>query len=166
MVTKISQSGINDLKQEEGFSSVVYTLNGVDHIGYGFNLNYHSLPSTMTREQADAYLLQILPQYEYHVRNVNTSLTQKQYDVLTGYVYNRGHIPNALQTLLTERRFAEAADWIEQDYAARGLSARGIRQAKLFRSGGFNWLLWSAVAVVGFGIVYGMRRYGKSKKSA
>jgi len=162
--SKISNAGIAAIKRREGFKGVTYWINGIPHIGYGFNKLYHALPDAMTRAQADQYILQILnSMYEPEVRNINAALTQNQYDALVSFKYNVGHIPNNLKTPVSQGEHKKAANYIANNYTQGGqLLARRKDEASQYL-GGSNWLIIGSVILIGFGI-FGFTWLNKRKK--
>jgi len=162
MANTISENGINLIKQLEGFVGVSTPVNGVPHIGYGFNQLYHLQgQTTITRDAADYYLRSVLNStYEPEVRNINAQLNQHQYDALVSFKYNVGHIPNALKTLLSNGDFAGAEQWIRTNYTSPGLTQRRNKEADYFAKGSKNWwwLLVLLTVAVG-GTIYYRQNY-------
>lgn len=93
---KISQRGIDHIKESEGFSAKEYTCPaGEQTIGYGHVLfkgeNYDHLPNGITEEQAERFLLADIKEIEAGINKwVKVKLTQGQYDALVSLVYNWG----------------------------------------------------------------------------
>lgn len=156
---KTSTRGKNFIKELEGFRSDLHYVQGIPHLGYGFNLNYHNLQAPMSRSDADQYFDEILPQYEYQVDTVNASLNQNQYDALASFAYNAGHIPNALKTLLSNGEYSAAEAWILNNPMGAPASRRQ-KEADLFGSTSIDWLLVGGVLLGVAGLVY----YAKNRK--
>lgn len=89
---KTSMSGINLIKQFEGFRAEAYKPIPSDPwtIGYGFTKGVRS-GDTMTREQAEQRLRSELSQYEAGVmRATGGIVTQAQFDALVSFAWNVG----------------------------------------------------------------------------
>jgi lysozyme len=88
---KISQKGIDLIKDFEGYSERVYLCAGGKYtIGYGHTRGVEP-GDTCTREQAEKYLREDLRDAEESVQALITvPLTQNQFDALVSLVYNIG----------------------------------------------------------------------------
>lgn len=88
---KISQNGINLIKQFEGCKLTAYKCaSGVWTIGYGHTAGVKQ-GQAITQAQADNYLKSDLTKYENYVNNyVKVPLNQNQFDALVSFTYNCG----------------------------------------------------------------------------
>lgn len=137
---KISQRGIDFIKEAEGLELTVYDCSkGKKTIGYGHViLKNENLPGKITKEKAEKlFSIDIKIAETVINRNVKVELTQGQYDALVSLVYNwgsgnflkskglkklnRGDYIGALKEfsevggeLLASRRSKEAVMWTEQ----------------------------------------------------
>lgn len=96
-ITKISQEGLDLIKNYEGFSSKPYLCSaGVPTIGYGAtyypNGKRVSLTDeSITEEWAEVMLAKMLEYYEQEVDAMTTDLiNQHQFDALVSFAYNCG----------------------------------------------------------------------------
>lgn len=90
--TKISENGINFIKQWEGFRPVAYNdTGGLPTIGYGHLIKEGEEFASLTQQEAHNLLLQDLIPVE---RCINTAvkafLCQNEFDALCSFVYNLG----------------------------------------------------------------------------
>lgn len=113
---KINQAGIDLIKSFEGCKLQAYDdplHPGLITIGYGHTGGV-KLGTTITQDQADAFLLSDLLNFESSVSKlVNVSLTDNQFSALVSFAYNLG--PHTLQTssllkLLNQGHYSLAAD--------------------------------------------------------
>lgn len=111
----LREEAVKVLKQDEGFSQTVYLLDGVRHIGYGFNLDAVGLYKEEADfildnrvQKAESELRQFFPSYEKY------SNARKL--VLINLCYNLG-----LHGLMGFRRFIEACGKGEWENAAKEL---------------------------------------------
>jgi len=96
---KTSNKGINLIKEFEGCRLNAYPDPGTGNlpitIGYG-NTSYENgdkiqMGDTITMDQANALLLNLLPKYESIItRNIEVELNQNQFDALISFVWNTG----------------------------------------------------------------------------
>jgi len=98
----ISQAGIDNLKQFEGYREKVYLDSAnLPTIGYGHLLKPGEDFKIITREFAEQLLRQDIKTAESAVnKHVTVDLTQNQYDALVSFVYNVGGGAFAKSTLL------------------------------------------------------------------
>ena len=94
---KMSQEGVDFIKEKEGFRGKAYQDSvGVWTIGYGTTAAALGKPvtpdMTMTEQEATKYLVEHLnDSYEPSVRRyVTTEVTQGEFDAMTSFVYNLG----------------------------------------------------------------------------
>jgi lysozyme len=94
---KISQTGLNLIKQEEGFRSKVYNdVAGFATCGYGHKvLPTDNFPETgITEEQACTLLNEDCAHIEFfinaYLKEINGSINQNQFDALADFSYNLG----------------------------------------------------------------------------
>lgn len=91
---KISQNGINLVKQFEGCRLTAYKCPaGIWTIGYGHTAGVKAGQS-ITQEQAEAYLRTDLVKYEKHVAKYDIQYvwTQNQFDAMVSFAYNIGSL--------------------------------------------------------------------------
>jgi lysozyme len=96
-ITKISQIGLDLIKNYEGFSSKPYLCSaGIPTIGYGATYYPNGKKVTMqdpaiTEEWAETMLSKMIVFYEQNVSSMVTNvLTQHQFDALVSFTYNCG----------------------------------------------------------------------------
>lgn len=93
---KISQRGIDFIKESEKFEPKEYTCpGGKQTIGYGHVLykgeNYDHLPYGISKELAERFLINDIKEVQTTINKwVKVKLTQGQYDALVSLVYNWG----------------------------------------------------------------------------
>lgn len=89
---QISLSGLNFIKQQEGFEANVYSDSaGLDTIGYGHKLTPLENYQTISDADATRLLAADVADAENGVNNlVNVPLSQGQFDALVSFVYNVG----------------------------------------------------------------------------
>ena len=95
MALKISQTGINLIKQFEGCQLKAYKCPaGVWTIGWGTTEPVNGVKPhqgmVITQAQADQLLIDHLKAYENAVNKLGVSLNQNQYDALVSFCYNLG----------------------------------------------------------------------------
>jgi lysozyme len=94
-----SPAGIVFIEDNEGFSATPYPDNGAPSWGYGHHQRPgENVPSSVTREQAEALLLQDMALLETYLTEAEPTLSQNQFDALVDFGYNLGM--GALQTML------------------------------------------------------------------
>lgn len=96
---KTSTNGVEIIEKFEGCILHAYFDPGTGGlpitIGYG-NTEYENgskikLGDTLTQQQANALLINLLPKYEAIIRrNINVNLNQNQFDALLSFVWNTG----------------------------------------------------------------------------
>ena len=115
---KLSDEGLDFVKQAEGFRSRVYLdPNGIPTIGFGHRLRpLESFPGGIAEPQASRILLSDIREAEAGVnRLVRVPLTQGQFDALLDFCFNLGQGRLAASTLLADLnagRYAAAAEQI------------------------------------------------------
>ncbi len=89
---KVSYTGLNMIKQFEGFRPNVYLdVGGNPHIGYGHLLKPGENFKTVTNDEATILLKGDITQAENTVNSlVEVPITQNQFDALVSFVYNIG----------------------------------------------------------------------------
>ena len=131
---RTSQSGINAIKQFEGYRDHAYLdPTGVPTIGYGttrIDGKPVKLGMTCTREEAEEWLREDIAWAEDAVeRSVKVSLNQFQFDALVSFTYNLGPSALARSTLLRKLNkgdYLGAADEILRWTYAGGKVMRGL----------------------------------------
>ena len=91
---KISQNGLNLIKQYEGLRLSAYKDPvGIPTIGYGHTRNV-VLGQKITKEKAEAFLLEDLVIAQTKVRMLNTTYhwNQNEYDALVSFTFNLGSL--------------------------------------------------------------------------
>lgn len=102
---RLSNAGLNLLKQSEGFRATVYNdVAGRPTIGYGHKLRPgESFPRGISRAQAEQLLIVDVATACGAVEHlVKVPLTQGQYDALVDFCFNLGRGRLAASTLLRE----------------------------------------------------------------
>lgn len=96
-ITKISQEGLDLIKNYEGFSSKPYLCSaGVPTIGYGATYYPNGTrvtlnDSSITEEWGEVMLQKMLEYYEKEVDSMTTdTINQSQFDALVSFAYNCG----------------------------------------------------------------------------
>ena len=148
MTLKISENGVNFIKQFEGFSATAYQdIVGVWTIGYGTTVIngtkvYEGL--TCTEEQAHEYLATDVQDYLSVVEKaIKVPLNQNQVDSLASFAYNLGCTALVKSTLLRKLNANDvvgaAAEFLRWNKAGgkevRGLTRRRIAERDLFLLG-------------------------------
>ena len=88
--TRISQKGINLIKEFEGFRHNAYQDSvGVWTIGYGHTLTARQ-GMKISRTEGEELLKKDLVRFEKAVRRVNVPLNQNQFDALVSFAFNVG----------------------------------------------------------------------------
>lgn len=143
---KISQSGIDLLKQFEGISLDAYQdAGGTWTIGYGQTYYEDGRPvqpgDHISLEQAYSLYANILPRYEEIVnKHIGTlELTQNQFDALVSFAYNLGEGPT-VEALNAIRNGTFTREFMLQYVHAGGKVIKGLvnrrnKEADLFFSG-------------------------------
>lgn len=138
---KISQKGIDLIKQFEGCKLTVYLCPaGVPTCGYGHTagLTKAMVGMPITQAQADAYLVSDLAKFEKAVDSLGRNWTQGQYDALVSFAFNCG--AGNLNKLVSNRTNQQIADTMLAYNKGSGKVLAGLvrrRQAEraLFMSG-------------------------------
>lgn len=138
---KISQNGINLIKQFEGCKLTAYQdVAGVWTIGYGHTFGVHPA-QVITQVQAEQFLSDDLVPVESTIRDVVTAgLSQNQYDALCSFVFNVGSAAFRSSTMLKminagnySGAASQFARWNHANGAVvDGLTARRSAEAQLF----------------------------------
>lgn len=140
---KISQNGINLIKQFEGCRLSAYDDGtGVYTIGYGHTANVKK-GQTITQPQADSYLTSDLETYSNGVTELlKVSVNQNQFDSLVSFAYNCGTYALKTSTLL---KMINSKQTIKEEYftmwnkaggkVLEGLTNRRKAEYNLFISG-------------------------------
>ena len=139
---KLSQRGIDLIKQFEGYSSKAYpdpaTGGAPWTIGYG-TIKYSNGTKvkegdTCTEAQASTYMLNDLKGFEETINNnVKVVLTQNQYDSLVSLCYNIGSSAFKESTLLKKlnaKDYLEAADQFLRWNKAGGKVISGLKNRR------------------------------------
>ena len=144
---KISQNGIDFIKEHEGFESMAYMDSaGVWTVGYGHTEDVHYV-DVVSKEEAEEFLQQDLLPKERSVNTlVNVQLNQNQYDALVSFVFNIGETAFADSTCLLRLNegdyegAAEAMKWFNKItidgnlVVSEGLENRRAAEALLFKT--------------------------------
>lgn len=142
---ELSASGLDLVKQSEGFRSHIYKdVAGVPTVGYGHRLLPHeAFPEGIDEPHAAQLLARDLHSAEQCVqRLVKVPLTQGQFDALVDFCFNMGAGRLAASTLLTilnRGRYDDAAEQLLRwDLAggevSPGLKTRREAELKLWRA--------------------------------
>lgn len=145
---QISLSGLNFIKQQEGFKSSVYTDSaGLATIGYGHKLTAFENYTTISDADASLLLAQDVADAENGVNNlVNVALSQNQFDALVSFVYNVGvgaFKRSTMRKLINAGNYQGAIGqfglWSKatingQKITIAGIYSRRQREAQLFAS--------------------------------
>ena len=130
---KISQNGLNLIKQFEGCRLVAYQCSaGVWTIGYGHTAGVKK-GMTITQAQAEEFLKQDCEKFEKYVNNtayvpITESLNQNQFDALVSFTYNCGQ--GNLKTLCKGRTAAQIAKAIPLYNRAAGKVLSGLKRRR------------------------------------
>lgn len=140
---KISENGLNLIKQFEGFRSQCY-LDAVQKptIGYGTLIDtkeeQYLKTKTINESEATQLLRYDLGKYERVVDDlVTVDLNQNQFDALCVFVYNVGlgnFKSSTMLKLVNQKKFTEAADQFSRWNKAGGKVLAGLtrrRQAEM-----------------------------------
>ena len=95
------------LRGYEGFSSTVYVLNGIEHIGYGFTNPKLTKKKFMTRNEADTELRRILASDLIFLRSKVKGLTPGQEACCLSFIYNVGRTNFAKSTFLKKLKVGD-----------------------------------------------------------
>ena len=132
-----SESGIQFIKQNEGFSANVYNDNGRQAIGYGHDLlPEESFAAGISLDEADLLLRKDLARrYEPAVNAlIPPYCTQGQFDALADFAYNLG--VGSLRTMLShgwEQVPQQIPRWNHVNGVENaGLTARRQAEVKMF----------------------------------
>lgn len=141
---KVSQAGIDLIREFEGFSAVSYRdVAGKLTIGIGHMIKAGEKFDVITEQQAEAMLYEDLKWAEAAVLQcVDVDITQNQFDALCCFTYNVGGgslLKSTLLIKLNESDYHAAADqFLRWDHAGGklvpGLTRRREAERKLFLS--------------------------------
>ena len=128
-----SEKGIALIKRFEGLKLNAYLCSaGVPTIGYG-NTYYPNgtkvkLGDTISKEQADELLIDILKKFEGIVnRKLKVKVTQNQFDALVSHTYNTGGSGTLFRLINTGADKQTIKEWIETRYiTANGVKLNGL----------------------------------------
>lgn len=125
---KISQSGINLIKEFEGCRLTAYTCPaGVWTIGYGHTKGVKK-GMTITQDQADAYLEDDILSYERYVSIYASWANQSQFDALVSFAFNCG--PGNLQTLVKGRSPEQVGNALLLYNKSNGKVLKGLQRRR------------------------------------
>ena len=141
---RTSDNGKALIKKYEGCKLKAYKCPaGVPTIGYG-NTYYFSgvkvsLGDTITQDEAEKLLTELLPKYENTVkRSIHVELNQNQFDALVSFCWNCGS-SRTLFKLINEKTSDEIIhSWLTTHYirgggvVLKGLIRRRLEEADLF----------------------------------
>jgi Phage-related lysozyme (muraminidase) len=133
---KISQKGVNLIKQFEGLELKAYKDSvGVVTIGYGSTGSHVSIGQVITEAQAEALLIKDLSRFESGVTDlVKVPLTQNQFDALVSFSFNLGLGNLKSSTLLKKlnlKDYAGASKEFERWNKAGGKVLNGLTRRRL-----------------------------------
>jgi lysozyme len=130
---KTSQVGVSLIKRFEGLKLSAYLCSAnVPTIGYGntyyFNGTKVKLGDTITQEQADELLIDILKKFEAIVkRKLKVKVSQNQFDALVSHTYNTGGSNTLFRLINNNAPSQDIKDWIETRYiTANGVKLNGL----------------------------------------
>lgn len=138
---KISQSGLNLIKQFEGCRLTAYQCSaGVWTIGYGHTAGVHK-GMKITQAQADAYLKQDVAKFEKYVNNqayvpFTDKLNQNQFDALVSFAFNLGQ--GNLMKLCKGRTINQIPAAMPQYCKAAGKTLPGLQRRRKAEAALYN----------------------------
>jgi lysozyme len=139
---KISQAGIDKLKEFEGFSPIPY----VDAHGFSIGYGHFILPgesfTRITRDQAEQLLKKDVTIAEKKILNaIKITLNQNQFDALVMFAYNTGRSISDLYGLINKKASIDTIKaWWKKNYTTsqgrflKALADRRAYEADLFFS--------------------------------
>ena len=157
---KISDAGIEMIKNFEGFLEYAIWDYGQWSIGYGTGVPEGQYPNGITREEAEVLLREYLDYFESCLNkwtdDYNVVLNQNQFDALISFIYNLG--PNVLYyEKMTLRDMIVSGDYTAEELTAEfktwshaggvqlaGLVKRRQTEAELFLSPYTYYEIWEA----------------------
>jgi lysozyme len=102
----LSNNGLNQIAQHEGFAPKMYPDHKGYSIGYGHLLSVEEMPhyigKTITQDEGKALLKQDAAKAESYVKQmIKVPLSQAQFDALVDFTYNEGEgsVANIAETL-------------------------------------------------------------------
>ena len=130
---KTSQVGVDLIKRFEGLKLDAYLCSAnVPTIGYG-NTYYPNgtkvkLGDTITQEQADELLIDILKKFEAIVnRKLKVKVNQNQFDALVSHTYNTGGSNTLFRLINSNAPSQDIKNWFETRYiTANGVKLNGL----------------------------------------
>ena len=133
----ISQTGIDLIKEFEGFRSNAYLCPGnIWTIGYGHTATAKA-GMTISKLQAEALLVEDVKKFQTLVnQKVRVRLNQNQFDALVSFAFNvgaRGFGNSTLRRLLNQGEYSQAAKEFHRWVYAKGTKLPGLvrrRQAE------------------------------------
>jgi lysozyme len=140
MIYLTSHNGINFIKSFESFSPIPYICSGgARTIGYGHVLAKGEYYSRITLENAEELLKQDLAIMETAViRNINTQLSQNQFDSLVSFTFNVGAGGLQRSTLRQKINYGASMDEISQEFLywvyAKGRKLQGLVKRRIFEA--------------------------------
>lgn len=155
-VTKISNDGIDFLKDLEGFASKAYDDFGAPAIGYGHRIEYsekHLLSESITEEKATEILLEDIAKAEKVINETVIVEKQHHFDALVCLVLNIGEAAftnsSVKRTLdddsntVPDNRYSSIEDawraWHRSNNRpVKGLKNRRAKELNLFLSGSYE----------------------------
>lgn len=141
---KISQKGINLIKQFEGLELKAYRDSvGVLTIGYGSTGSHVSVGEVITEAQAETLLIKDLSRFESGVTElVKVPVTQNQFDALVSFSFNLG-LGNLKSSTLLKKLNAKDYTGASKEFerwnkaggkVLNGLTRRRLAEKELFLS--------------------------------
>ena len=127
---KISQNGIDLIKQYEKCKLTAYHLEGEKYwtIGYGHNGADVKQGMVISQARADQLLKDDLAKFEKWVNNLIFNLNQNQFDALVSFTYNCG--PGNLKKLVANRTLADIPDALLKFNHANGKEHAGLTKRR------------------------------------
>lgn len=151
---RMSEAGVQFIKDHEGFIKYAMWDYSQWSIGYGSRCEENEFPDGITEEEADYRLRLMLVDFEKSVNSFESrtgrTFSQQEYDALVSFTYNLGagwmsNSSNTITQLLlsgnfTEMEFVNALGrWIHAGGTAlSGLATRRMDEANLFLNGDYT----------------------------
>lgn len=127
---KVSEEALNAIKGFEGLKLKSYQdVAGVPTIGYGHTRNVR-MGMTITKEQAEMYLIADLDSVERRVGLIKEVDTQGKFDALCDFVFNLGCSKLDKSTLLKKIKENKPISEIQHEFM-RWIYAAGVAQKGL-----------------------------------
>jgi len=158
---KISQAGIDKLKEFEGFSAVPYPDAHGFSIGYGHFILPGESFTRITRDQAETILKKDLIIAEKKILNaIKIVLNQNQFDALVMFAYNTGRSISDLYGLINKKASIDTIKaWWKKNYTTsqgkflKALAVRRAYEADLFFSKMNPATVTSGVALIAIPLI-------------